>query len=57
MSTDPTHPVGAPIAWAAASSIVLVPDFAFLGLSVVLGLLAYIIGSGERVQQDTEGLV
>lgn len=53
---DPTHPIGAPIAWAVSTSV-LVPDFAFLGLSVVLGLLAYIIGSGERVQQDTEGLV
>ena len=53
---DPTHPVDAPILWAVNTSV-LVPDFAFLGLSVVLGLLAYIIGSGERVQQDTEGLV
>ena len=34
-----------------------VPDLPFLGLAVVLGLLSWIIQSGERLQRDTEGLV
>jgi len=34
-----------------------VPDLPFLGLAVVLGLLSWIVQSGERLQRDTEGLV
>ncbi|MBN9140589.1 MAG: hypothetical protein J0H23_07165 [Micrococcales bacterium] len=33
------------------------PDPALLGLAVVLGVLAYIIRAGERLQRDAEGLV
>jgi len=33
------------------------PDLPFLGLALVLALLASLIQSGERLQRDTEGLV
>jgi hypothetical protein len=45
-----------PIDWALGPSTFL-PDPALLGLAVVLGLLAYIVTSGERLQHDVEGLV
>lgn len=35
----------------------LLPDWPLLGLAVVLGVLAYIIGSGERLQRDADGTV
>jgi hypothetical protein len=33
------------------------PNWALLGLSVVLAVLAYVIRAGERLQLDTDGLV
>lgn len=45
-----------PIDWAVGQWTFL-PDLPLLGLAVVLGLLAYIIRAGERLQRDTEGLV
>jgi hypothetical protein len=42
--------------WALGATTFL-PDPALLGLAVVLGVLAYIIRAGERLQRDTEGLV
>jgi hypothetical protein len=42
--------------WALGTATFL-PDPALLGLAVVLGVLAYIIRAGERLQRDTEGLV
>jgi hypothetical protein len=33
------------------------PDLPLLGLAVVLGVLAYVVQSGERVQRETEGLI
>lgn len=33
------------------------PDVPLLGLAIVLGVLAYIVQSGERLQRDTDGLV
>jgi hypothetical protein len=55
---DPAHadPNGLPIDWG-ISSQTFAPDPALLGLAVVLGVLAYIIRAGERLQRDTEGLV
>lgn len=55
---DPAHadPNGPPIDWG-ISSQTFAPDAALLGLAVVLGVLAYIIRAGERLQRDTEGLV
>lgn len=44
------------IDWSVGSWTFL-PDLPLLGLAVVLGVLAYIIRSGERLQRDTEGLV
>lgn len=45
-----------PIDWYIGTSTFL-PDPALLGLAVVLGVLAYIIRAGERLQRDAEGLV
>jgi hypothetical protein len=55
---DPAHadPNGLPIDWG-ISGQTFAPDAALLGLAVVLGVLAYIIRTGERLQRDTEGLV
>ncbi|MEO7720436.1 MAG: hypothetical protein ABIS08_00810 [Pseudolysinimonas sp.] len=53
---DPSHPVGGQIYWNIGPQV-LVPDLPLLAVSVVLGLLAYVIGAGERLQRDTEGLV
>jgi hypothetical protein len=53
---DPTHPIAAPIAWGLGAWD-LTPNLPLLAVSVVLGLLAYVIGAGERLQRDTEGLV
>jgi len=55
--TDPTgDPMVAPIGWG-IGWYDLVPNLPLLAVSVVLGLLAYVIGAGERLQRDTEGLV
>ena len=55
--TDPTgDPMAAPIGWS-LGWYELTPDLPLLAVSVVLGLLAYVIGAGERLQRDTEGLV
>ncbi len=53
---DPTHPIGAPIGWG-IGWYDLTPNLPLLAVSVVIGLLAYVIGAGERLQRDTEGLV
>ena len=53
---DPIHPIGAPIGWA-IGAYDLMPNLPLLAVSVVLGLLAYVIGAGERLQRDSEGLV
>ncbi|MEO6117249.1 MAG: hypothetical protein ABIP33_12760, partial [Pseudolysinimonas sp.] len=53
---DPSHPVGAPVHWNVGPQI-LALDLPLLGVSIVIGLLAYVIGAGERLQRDTEGLV
>lgn len=45
-----------PIDWS-VGPWTFVPNLPLLGLAVVIGLLAYIIRSGERLQRDTEGLV
>jgi hypothetical protein len=55
-ATDPANPVGAPIGWAAASQAFW-PNLPLLGLSIVLGLLAYIISRGEGIQYESDGLV
>lgn len=34
-----------------------VPDLPLLGLAIVMGLFAFVIRSGERLQRDTDGLV
>lgn len=49
-------PMTLPIAWNVTLQT-FSPDWALLGLSVVLAVLAYIIRAGERLQRDTEGLV
>lgn len=55
--TDPTgNPMAAPIGWG-IGWYDLAPNLPLLAVSVVLGLLAYVIGAGERLQRDTEGLV
>jgi hypothetical protein len=54
--TDPTNPVGAPIGWATPSQA-FGPDFGLLGLSIVLGVLAYIITRGEDIQSDSDGTI
>jgi hypothetical protein len=55
--TDLTgDPMGAPIGWG-IGWYDLAPNLPLLAVSVVLGLLAYVIGAGERLQRDTEGLV
>lgn len=53
---DPTHPIDAPIGWG-IGWFDLTPNLPLLAVSVVIGLLAYVIGAGERLQRDTEGLV
>jgi hypothetical protein len=53
---DPANPIGAPIAWSIGTWD-LTPNLPLLAMSVVLGLLAYVIGAGERLQRDTEGLI
>jgi hypothetical protein len=45
-----------PIDWGLSTGT-FTPDFAMLGLAVTMGLLAWIIGSGERLQRDLNGLV
>jgi hypothetical protein len=45
-----------PIDWGFGLST-FTPDFAMLGLAVTMGLLAWITGSGERLQRDLNGLV
>jgi hypothetical protein len=55
-ATDPANPVGAPIGWAVASQAFW-PNLPLLGLSIVLGLLAYIISRGEGIQYESDGLV
>jgi hypothetical protein len=47
---------GLPIDWGIGTHT-FVPNVAFLGLALVLGVLAYIVQAGERLQRDTEGLV
>ena len=54
--TATIDPLGLPIYWGIAPHT-FIPNGAFLGLSIVLGVLAYIIQAGERLQRDTEGLV
>jgi len=53
---DPANPVGAPIGWAPASQA-FGPNLPLLGLSIVLGILAYIISRGEGIQYESDGLV
>jgi hypothetical protein len=55
-ATDPANPVGAPIGWATASQALGV-NLPLLALSIVLGLLAYIISKGERIQYESDGIV
>ncbi|HTN57221.1 MAG TPA: hypothetical protein VL043_03030 [Protaetiibacter sp.] len=45
-----------PIDWGVRMQT-LVPNWPLLGLAIVLGVLAYIIRAGERLQRDSEGLV
>jgi len=45
-----------PIDWG-IGPFVFLPNPVFLGLAVVLAVLAYIIQAGERLQRETEGLV
>src|SRR5690606_42045798 len=45
-----------PLEWG-VGTYTFVPNFTLLGLAIVLGVLAYIIRAGERLQRDTEGLV
>jgi|GEM_PF-1176035 len=45
-----------PIEWG-IGTYTFMPNFTLLGLAIVLGVLAYIIRAGERLQRDTEGLV
>jgi hypothetical protein len=55
--TDPSgDPMAAPIGWG-IGWYDLTPNLPLLAVGVVLGLLAYVIGAGERLQRDTEGLV
>lgn len=55
--TDPSgDPMTAPIGWG-IGWYDLTPNLPLLAVSVVLGLLAYVISAGERLQRDTEGLV
>jgi hypothetical protein len=54
--TDPANPVGAPIGWADPSQA-FGPNFALLGLSVVLGVLAFIISRGEDIQSESDATV
>jgi len=45
-----------PIEWGFGTHTFL-PNWTLLGLAIVLGVLAFIIRAGERLQRDTEGLV
>ncbi len=54
--TDPGDPMAAPIGWG-VGWYDLAPNLPLLAVSVVLGLLAYVIGAGERLQRETDGLV
>ena len=45
-----------PIEWGWGAHTVL-PNWMLLGLAIVLGVLAYVIRAGERLQRDTDGLV
>jgi hypothetical protein len=49
-------PAALPLRWESGPFIFL-PDLPYLGLALVLALLAWIIQSGERLQRDAEGLV
>jgi hypothetical protein len=49
-------PASLPLAWELGPAT-FVPDLPFLGLALVLAVLAWIIRSGERLQRETEGLV
>ena len=53
---DLANPAGAPIGWG-VGVYDLAPNLPVLAVSVVIGLLAYVIGAGERLQRDTDGLV
>ena len=58
---DGTDPASAdlstlPIDWNTGAHNLL-PDWPLLGLAIVLGVLAYVIRAGERLQRDAEGLV
>jgi hypothetical protein len=53
---DPTTVPDAPIHWTVTLDT-FAPDLPLLGLGIVLGLCAFIVGSAERLQRDTEGLV
>jgi hypothetical protein len=55
--TDPTgDPMSAPIGWG-IGWYDLTPNLPLLAVSVVIGMLAYVVGAGERLQRDTEGLI
>lgn len=58
-SGDPASadPSTLPIDWALGSWTPFAPDLPLLGVAAVIGLLAWIIRSGERLQRETEGLV
>jgi hypothetical protein len=49
-------PATLPLRWEFGPATVL-PDLPYLGLAVVLAILASIIHAGERLQRETEGLV
>jgi hypothetical protein len=53
---DPTTMPDAPIHWTIGLDT-FAPDLPLLGLGIVLGLCAFIVGSAERLQRDTEGLI
>lgn len=44
------------ISWAPLQQTLL-PNWALLGVAIILGILAVIVSAGERLQRDTEGLV
>lgn len=49
-------PATLPLRWEIGPATLL-PDLPYLGLALVLAMLASIIQSGERLQRETEGLV
>jgi len=49
-------PASLPLRWE-TGPFAFAPDLPYLGLAVVLALLAWIIQAGERLQRETEGLV